>query len=152
MIRSMVFSVIIMMIPANCLADGRLERCESYRHDVQTILAYHGVSVEYYYLMVAESGCRIGSVSNRGAVGFWQMTKATMQHYGCTRADDVICQTHAAAKYIKHLSKRFNDDDIIFAWNMGGTNFKRIGKPTKQALGLLKTFKKLSQMGAGTTD
>lgn len=130
--------ILILFVPSVSFAD-----CTQYKHNVQSVLSHEGISPDYYYLMVAESNCRPGSVSSAGAVGFWQMLPATMRSFGCNDADDIICQTLAAARYIKHLEKRFTGDDVIIAWNMGGTNYRRAGKPTKQALGLLYKYKQL---------
>ena len=75
-----------------------------------------------------------------------------MRSFGCNDADNIKCQTLAAARYIKHLEKRFTGDDVIIAWNMGGHNYKRANKPTKQALGLLYKYKKLLKDGKREND
>ena len=52
-------------------------------------------------------------------------------------AKDLICQTHAAAGYLVSLRRRFTSmRDVVIAWNMGGTNFRRKGKPTAEAKAL----------------
>lgn len=130
--------IFILFVPSVSFAD-----CTQYKHAVQSVLSHEGISTDYYYLMVAESNCRHGAVSSAGAVGFWQMMPSTMHRYGCRNHHDLICQTHAAAKYIKSLEQRFSGDDVIIAWNMGGHNYKRAKKPTKQALGLLYKYKQL---------
>lgn len=130
--------ILILFFPSISFAD-----CTQYKHDVQSLLSHKGISPDYYYLMVAESNCRHGAVSRSGAVGFWQMMPSTMHRYGCRNHHNIICQTNAAAKYIKSLEKRFSGDDVIIAWNMGGHNYKRAKKPTKQALGLLHKYKQL---------
>lgn len=139
--------ILISFIPSVSFAD-----CTQYKHDVQSVLSHEGISLDYYYLMVAESNCRPGAISSAGAVGFWQMLPSTMRRYGCMNHHDIICQTHAAAKYIKSLEQRFNSDDVIIAWNMGGHNYKRAKKPTKQALGLLYKYKKLLKYGKREND
>lgn len=114
-----------------------LDKCRPYEASVRHILIEEGVDEDFYYLMVAESHCRQGAVSKTGAVGFWQMMPATMKAFGCSDANDLNCQTHAAAKYLKSLSERFETfDKIVAAWNMGGRNFARTGA-TSQANGLV---------------
>ena len=132
------FACFFMFIPSLSFAD-----CAEYKDNVVSILYDNGLSPDYYYLMVAESNCRHGAVSSSGAVGFWQMMPSTMHRYGCRNHHDIICQTHAAAKYIKSLEQRFSGDDVIIAWNMGGHNYIQAKKPTKQALGLLYKYKQL---------
>lgn len=137
---------LILLLPVSALADGRADRCEPHRAVVEAILAEHGVPTEYYWLMVAESGCRPRAVSKRGAVGFWQMMPATMRHYGCRDAEDLACQTHSAARYLASLRRRFASmRDVIIAWNMGGSNFRRRGKPTAEANALATYVLQLSK-------
>lgn len=128
---------------ALCDTDGRLERCEPYRATVERVLSENGVSTDYYYLMVAESGCR-DDESSKGAIGFWQMMPATGRAHGCDDLRDLECATNAAASYIMHLSRRFSGGDIIAAYNMGGHNYSRIGM-TNEARGLIQTVRKLKK-------
>ena len=142
-------AVFALILPSTafCDVDRRLARCEPYRATVQRILKAGGVPVRYYYLMVAESGCRSpGITSKKGAVGFWQMTPATARAHGCDDPADVECATKAAASYLKDLSKRFAGDDIIAAWNQGGHNYKRNGM-TAEARGLIERVHYLERKG-----
>lgn len=143
--RRIALATLLLLLPVSALADGRADRCEPHRAVVEAVLAEHGVPVEYYWLMVAESGCRPGAVSKRGAVGFWQMMPATMRHYGCQDAEDLVCQTQAAARYLLSLQRRFPAfRETVAAWNMGGTNFKRRGrKMTAEARGLVAEVERL---------
>lgn len=131
---------------ALCDTDGRLERCEPYRATVESLLRENGVSEDYYYLMVAESGCRESAKSSKGAIGFWQMMPATGRAHGCYDLLDLECATKAAASYIRHLSQKFHGDDIIAAYNMGGHNYTRIGM-TAEARGLIQAVRKLKKQG-----
>lgn len=133
-----VISVVIVILQARfCFASDWISRCEPYREQVETILKSEAVSIDYFYLMVAESRCTEKAVSNKGAVGFWQLLPSIGSHYGCKDLHNLECSTRAAAKYIKHLQTMFKSfDDVIIAYNMGGHNYK-MNKPTKQALGLL---------------
>ena len=132
--RRIALLTLLLLLPVSALADGRADRCEPHRAVVEAVLTEHGVPVEYYWLMVAESGCRPGAVSKRGAVGFWQMMPATMHAHGCRNAEDPVCQTHAAARYLASLRRRFTSmREVVIAWNMGGSNFRKRGKPTAEA-------------------
>ena len=135
------------LIPASalCDTDARLVRCEPFRSTVTAILKENGLSERFYYLMVAESGCRSKDVrSHRGAVGFWQMMPATGRAHGCDNLEDLECATRAAASYLKYLSARFKGDDIIAAWNQGGHNFRKNGMTT-EARGLIRRVRYLEE-------
>lgn len=130
---------------AFCEPDGRLARCEPFRPAVTQILRENGVSERFYYLMVAESGCRALNVrSRKGAVGFWQMMPATGRAHGCEDLEDLECATRAAASYLRDLSTRFRGDDIIAAYNQGGHNLARRGM-TAEARGLIHAVLKLEK-------
>ena len=134
-----VFAGVVMLCTKSAYS---MERCEPYREMVEVILKQEAVSVDYYYLMVAESKCTQKALSGKGARGFWQLMPSTSKHYGCNDPFDLECSTRAAAKYLKHLESVFSSfDDVIIAYNMGGHNYKRIGKPTSEAKGLLMTVK-----------
>jgi len=118
-------------------ADSRLDNCLQYKEQISSLLESEGVSSDYFYLAVCESGCRI-KTSSKGARGFWQLMPYTYKFYmpdGCSLEDidDIKCNTIAAARYIKHLRERFNHISLLVkAYNRGGTNFQRHGT-TKEA-------------------
>lgn len=148
-ILAMLFFALILPSMAFCDTDGRLARCAPYRAAVVKILKENGLSERFYYLMVAESGCRSKDVrSHRGAVGFWQMMPATGRAHGCDNLEDLECATKAAASYLKDLSTRFKGDDIIAAWNMGGHNLKTHGM-TPEARGLIRRVRYLEGIDKG---
>lgn len=141
----MLVFAIIWPSAAFCDVDGRLLRCEPYRSAVVKILKEHGVSERFYYLMVAESGCRAPNVvSNKGAVGFWQLMPATSRAHGCDDPADLECATRAAAHYLSDLSTRFEGDDIIAAYNQGGHNLAKNGM-TSEARGLIQAVRGLEK-------
>ena len=130
---------------AFCEPDGRLARCEPFRPAVTQILRENGVSDRFYYLMVAESGCRAMDVrSRKGAVGFWQMMPATGKAHGCEDLEDLECATRAAASYLRDLSTRFRGDDIIAAYNQGGHNLAKHGM-SAEARGLIRAVRELEK-------
>ena len=123
-----------------------LAQCAPYRSQVEAILSEENLSLDYYFLLVAESKCTLNAKSSEGAMGFWQMVKSTAQHYGCTDPHDLESATRAAAAYIKHLQNSFKTfDDVIAAYNMGGHNLKKNGRsPSAQKLvHAVKYLKKL---------
>lgn len=139
------FFASILPAVAFCETDGRLARCEPFRPAVTQILRENGVSDRFYYLMVAESGCRAMDVrSRKGAVGFWQMMPATGKAHGCEDLEDLECATRAAASYLRDLSTRFRGDDIIAAYNQGGHNLAKHGM-SAEARGLIQAVRKLEK-------
>lgn len=113
-----------------------LNNCESHRGTVESMLKSAGLNRDYYFLMVAESRCRVGAESPKGAQGFWQLMPRTGKHFGCDNLGDVECSTVAAIRYIKHLQETFSTfRDVIIAWNMGGHNYRKQGA-SREAIGL----------------
>lgn len=135
-----VLSFILLLIPSVSWARDYtewLDVCAEYRDTVEDILRAEGVDTKFYYLMVAESRC-MDRDSDKGARGFWQMMPSTARAYGCDDLHDYECSTRAAAKYIRHLQDMFkyNFDDIVMGYNIGGRNYKRRGS-TAESLALL---------------
>ena len=133
------FGTIILLITSTAaFADSRLDNCLPYKEEISSILESEGVSSDYFYLAVCESSCKI-KTSSKGARGFFQVMPRTFAKYidsACTDIDDIRCNTIAAARYIKHLQKRFKDISILVkAYNRGGTNLLQKGT-TREADGL----------------
>lgn len=119
------------------------ERISPHAELIKTTLRHHNVDENFIWLAMIESGGDTKAASDRGAVGLWQLTKHTAKHYGCNPLlrTDAGCSTNAAAKYLAKLSEDFDGDvwDIVVAYNMGGSNYKRRGKPTFEARALANT-------------
>ena len=111
---------------------------KDYIGTVYKVLDDHGLSRKWVWLMFAESGGKCYNESSVGAQGLWQLMSSTAKHYGCNDVTDPICNTSAAAKYITKLMRDFNNNiaDVVIAYNMGGSNYKRTGKPTFAAQSL----------------
>ncbi len=113
--------------------DDVAARCAPLRAEIEAILNEEGVSTDYYYLALAESGCKPSARSSAGAVGLWQLTAPTSRAHGLTvnaRRDDRLdwrASTHAAARYIRGLQTRFGAFDwTIAAYNVCGANLAKI--------------------------
>lgn len=136
---SCLIMIVAFLFCSTSYADSRLDNCLSYYDEIVSALESEGVSPDYFYLAVCESGCK-NVESNKGAHGFFQMTRPTFNSFkstDCSDIYDIKCNTIAAARYIKHLQKRFKHMNIlIYAYNMGGTNLIKRGSPTKEARGL----------------
>lgn len=126
-----------MLLHLPLYADSRIDRCKPYYEMIVKILESENVSSDYFYLAVCESGCKV-KTSSKGARSFFQVTPFIYRHYKseeCSNEDidDIVCNTKAAARYIKHLEERFKDMYILIkAYNRGGTNYQRYGS-TKEA-------------------
>lgn len=131
------FILFVLLPIRQSYADGRLERCLPYKEYIVSLLLDEEVSSDYFYLAVCESGCR-NVVSNKGAHGFFQVTRPIYKFYkpdNCTMEDidDTRCNTIAAARYIRHLQERFHKMSyLIKAYNRGGHNLIKKGS-TREA-------------------
>lgn len=125
----------------NASLSKRLDKCIPYKEQIVSLIKDEGVSEDYFYLAACESSCKVKE-SPKGARGFYQLIMPTYLKFKpaqCTREDidDIYCNVTASMRYIKSLQKRFNTmEEVIYAYNMGGHNYKRVGKPTKEAKGL----------------
>ena len=122
--------VMLCGLTKDCFADSfttYMERCEPYRETIERILTEEGVPIEYFALLLAESGCDLNNKSERGAKGAWQLMGPTARHYGVKDPYDLEQSTRGAARYLKSLINRFHDMHwVVAAYNAGGTNLKRV--------------------------
>lgn len=146
-----ILSLIVILLQARlCLAsdyDAWIAACAPHRPQVEAILTAEGLSLDYYYLMIAESRCTPEAISSAGAVGYWQLMPATARYYGCANPHEIECATKAAAGYLAALSARFNGnfEAVIMAYNQGGHNLRRNG-PTPEARSLLRRVKAIMSL------
>lgn len=144
----------LLLFPATCVAndycpdwisgqankdryESRLEHASEWIGEVEDILLEQHLEPKWLYLMLSESGGKIGAESNHGAVGPWQLTPLIAKKYGCSDRTDPVESTIAAASYINKLLVDFDGDEekVIMAYNMGGSNLRKHG-PTKEARNL----------------
>lgn len=119
------------------------ERIMPYVPMIRATLKSFNVDENFIWLAILESGGSEIAISERGAVGLWQLTAPTARNNGCpaNQRTEPECSTAAAARYLSKLLAKFNNNawDAIVGYNMGGSNYKRIGKPTGEARNLANT-------------
>ncbi len=102
-----------------------LKRANRYFPELEKILKSNGIHDDFKYMAVTESGLT-NAVSPAGAVGFWQILKATGQSYGLEVNNEVDERYHiekstiAACKYLKDAYRKFKDWSLAAAsYNAG---------------------------------
>ena len=118
--------------------ESRMERAAEWIDEVKLVLESRHMPMKWIYLMLSESGGDRFAESKHGAVGPWQLTNLIAHKYGCYDRTDPTQSTVAAVMYIQKLLEDFNGDEakVVMAYNMGGSNLRRKGKPTREAANL----------------
>jgi membrane-bound lytic murein transglycosylase D len=115
----------------------RLKRWEPM---IDSMLDAAGLSRDYKYLMVAESGVR-NVQSPAKANGYWQFIAPTAQRWGL-RVDeyiddrlDPVLSTQAAIRYLSKLKLQFHGDDLLASasYNMSEDNVEEVLSYQKQS-------------------
>lgn len=99
---------------------------------LQRVFEYEGLPGELAWLAAVESGFNPRAVSERGAVGLFQLMPETARNYGLSVRNpderyDPLRNAQAAARFLKTLYTRFGDWSIVFAaYNAGENRVERL--------------------------
>ncbi|MDF1537231.1 MAG: transglycosylase SLT domain-containing protein [bacterium] len=111
-----------------------------YLGHIVPILEKYELPPELAYLCIIESGYRQSARSHAGAVGMWQMIKATSSRFDLTSDRwvderlDFVRSTEGAARYIRYLMDRFDDwDHVLAAYNAGEGRVKNAIQQARKA-------------------
>ncbi len=95
--------------------EAKVERARMYFPIIERIFKEEGISDDFKYLVIQESGLVSDAVSVSDAVGFWQFKEFTAIEMGL-RVDryidermNIVSSSHAAAKYFKKNNFYFNN-------------------------------------------
>ncbi len=105
---------------------------------IHEIFRSYGLPEDLAYLALVESGYNTKAYSWAKAAGLWQFISSTGKLYGLKRSwwyderRDAVKSTHAAAKYLKWLYKRYGDWELAMAaYNAGPGKVSRTMKRDK---------------------
>ncbi len=103
-----------------------------YLEEMVPILEGFDLPGELAYLCIIESGYQSAARSHAGAVGMWQMIRATSRRFGLRTNSwederlDFRRSTEGAARFLKYLLGRFEDwDHVLAAYNAGEGRVRR---------------------------
>lgn len=99
---------------------------------IKPVLEEYGLPKELAYLCIIESGYHLSARSHAGAVGMWQMIRATSRRFDLVTDNwvddrlDFIRSTEGAARFFLYLKERFDNwDCVLAAYNAGEGRVKK---------------------------
>ena len=119
--------LVTLILACSALAAGKDQQAK-YDGLIQTYCDKHGVDPKLVHsIIAAESDYDPGAVSVRGAVGLMQLMPQTATDYGVQNAFDPEENIAAGVRYLKDLSKTYEDDldQILAAYNAGPEALKK---------------------------
>jgi len=122
---------------------------------IQTFCDKHGVDPKLVHsIIAAESDYDPGAVSTRGAVGLMQLMPQTATDNGVQNAFDPEENIEAGVRYLKDLSKTYEDDldQILAAYNAGPEALKKYSgiPPYPETIRYIRKVKSLYADQGGT--
>lgn len=101
-----------------------IKRANRWLPQMQEILEKHGIPEDFKYLPLIESNL-LNVISNRDAVGYWQILKSSGKELDLEITDEVderydpLKATEAACKYLKKAYKKFG------SWTLAAASYNR---------------------------
>jgi soluble lytic murein transglycosylase-like protein len=115
--------------------EAAVRRARRYEPNIARAASKHGVDARLLWVIAyLETRFNPTLVSRKGARGMMQFMPDTARRFGLADPHDPIAAIDAAARYVRHLGKRFNRSDLILAaYNAGETAVEAYltGRPIK---------------------
>lgn len=149
-----VAALIILVSASVALAAGKDQQAK-YDGLVQIFCDKHGVDPKLVHsIIAAESDYDPGAVSSKGAVGLMQLMPQTATDYGVRNAFDPEENIEAGVRYLKDLSKTYEDDldQVLAAYNAGPEALKKYSgiPPYPETIRYIRKVKSLFADQGGT--
>ena len=146
--------LVVLVLACFALAAGKDQQAK-YDGLIQTFCDKHGVDPKLVHSIIeAESDYDAGAVSARGAVGLMQLMPQTATDYGVQNAFDPEENIEAGVRYLKDLSKTYEDDldQILAAYNAGPEALKKYSgiPPYPETIRYIRKVKSLYSDQGGT--
>jgi soluble lytic murein transglycosylase-like protein len=147
-------ALIILASVSIALPAGK-EQQAKYDGLIQVFCDKHGVDPKLVHsIIAAESDYDPGAVSSQGAVGLMQLMPQTAIDYGVRNAFDPEENIEAGVRYLKDLSKTYEDDldQILAAYNAGPEALKKYSgvPPYPETIRYIRKVKSLYADKGGT--